>query len=66
MGARLCPGPGARFAATPRPARAECTGQRHRRRAATLIGYFDTTALIKLLVAEEGSDLADELWSRAS
>ena len=25
--------------------------------------YFDTSAVVKLLVAEDGSDLADELWA---
>jgi len=44
----------------------ERAGQRPRRRAAALIAYVDTAALIKLLVQEEGSDLAVELWSRAS
>ena len=45
---------------------AKCAGQRPRRRAAPLIAYIDTSALIKLLVQEDGSDLADEVWSRAS
>jgi predicted nucleic acid-binding protein len=44
----------------------ERAGQRPRRQPATLIAYIDTSALIKLLVHEDGSDLADELWSRAS
>jgi predicted nucleic acid-binding protein len=44
----------------------ERAGQRPCRRAAALIAYVDTSALIKLLVQEDGSDLADELWSRAS
>jgi predicted nucleic acid-binding protein len=51
--------------ATARTPTAERTGERSRRRAAALIAYFDTSALIKLLVDEEGSELADELWSRA-
>jgi uncharacterized protein len=41
-------------------------GERPRRRAASLIAYVDTSALIKLLVQEEGSDLAVEVWSQAS
>ena len=36
-----------------------------RRRAATLIVYFDTSALIKLVFDEPGSDVAGELWDRA-
>jgi predicted nucleic acid-binding protein len=52
--------------APPRPSQPERAGQRSRGRAATLIAYFDTSALIKLLVAEDGSALADELWSRAT
>ena len=32
------------------------------RRAAALNLYFDTSALIKLVVAEDGSDLVAELW----
>lgn len=47
-------------------AQARRAGQRSRRRAAPLIAYFDTSALIKLLLEEDGSELADELWSRAS
>lgn len=38
---------------------------RPRPRAAPLIAYFDTSAPIKLIFAEEGSDLARELWDRA-
>jgi predicted nucleic acid-binding protein len=48
---------------SPEPAR---WGVGARRRAAALIVYFDTSAVIKLLVLEEDSQLADELWSRAS
>ena len=44
----------------------ERPGQRPRRRAAALIAYFDTSAVIKLLLDEDGSELVDELWSRAS
>jgi predicted nucleic acid-binding protein len=39
---------------------------RPRLRAAALIAYFDTSALVKLLVFEEGSDLAGEVWSHAT
>jgi predicted nucleic acid-binding protein len=53
-------------AAPPRPPQPERAGQRSRGRAATLIAYFDTSALIKLLLAEDGSALADELWARAT
>jgi predicted nucleic acid-binding protein len=28
--------------------------------------YFDTTAIVKLIVAEDGSELADELWSASA
>jgi predicted nucleic acid-binding protein len=42
------------------------TGQRPRWRAAALIAYFDTSALIKTLLEEDGSPLADEVWSRSS
>ena len=38
-------------------------GLRARHRAAPLILYFDTSALIKLVVVEPGSDLAAALWS---
>lgn len=41
-------------------------GERSRCRAAALIAYFDTSALIKTLLEEDGSQLADELWSRSS
>jgi hypothetical protein len=33
--------------------------------APRLILYFDTSALIKLIVVEEGSELASELWGSA-
>jgi predicted nucleic acid-binding protein len=45
---------------------AQRTGQQSRCRAAALIAYFDTSALIKTLLLESGSQLADELWSRSS
>jgi predicted nucleic acid-binding protein len=53
-------------AAPARAAPAELARERSRRRAAALIAYFDTSALIKLLVEEEGSEVADELWLRAT
>jgi predicted nucleic acid-binding protein len=31
-----------------------------------LIVYFDTSALVKLLVSEHGSELAEELWLTAT
>ncbi len=37
-------------------------GFRPRRRAAPLILYFDTSALVKLVVVEPGSELVAELW----
>ena len=40
-------------------------GGRHRQRTAALtmpLVYFDSSALVKLLTEEEGSDLAAELW----
>src|SRR6202040_153507 len=37
-------------------------GLRPRRRAAPLILYFDTSALVKLVVVEPGSELVAELW----
>lgn len=40
-------------------------GLRPRLRAASLIFYFDTSALVKLVVVEDGSDLAAELWGGA-
>jgi predicted nucleic acid-binding protein len=49
--------------------RSRGSGQEHRfdigprLRAAGLILYFDTSALIKLIVVEDGSDLAAELWA---
>ena len=33
------------------------------RRAAPLILYFDTSALVKLVIVEDGSDLVAELWA---
>jgi len=46
---------------------AGCEGQGigvgSRRRSAPLTLYFDTSALIKLVVQEEGSELAAQLWS---
>lgn len=41
------------------------TGLRSRLRAAGLIFYFDTSALVKLVVVEDGSELAGELWGGA-
>jgi uncharacterized protein len=38
---------------------------RSRRRPTALIAYFDTSALIKLIFDEPGSELAVELWDRA-
>jgi predicted nucleic acid-binding protein len=52
--------------AAKRTSDAQRAGQRSRRRAATLIAYFDTSALIKTVLKEDGSQLADELWSRSS
>jgi predicted nucleic acid-binding protein len=40
-------------------------GLRSRLRAARLIFYFDTSALVKLVVVEDGSGLAAELWGSA-
>ena len=37
-----------------------------RSRATPLIAYFDTSALIKLLVVEPGTEVAEELWDGAS
>ncbi|MFZ2113144.1 MAG: type II toxin-antitoxin system VapC family toxin [Solirubrobacteraceae bacterium] len=31
-----------------------------------MILYFDTSALVKLIVAEEGSSVADELWTSSN
>jgi hypothetical protein len=39
------------------------SGERSHCRAAALIAYFDTSALIKTLLEEDGSQLADELWT---
>jgi hypothetical protein len=47
-------------------------GQSHRvgirasLRATPLILYFDTSALVKLIVAEEGSNVTDELWTSSN
>jgi hypothetical protein len=38
---------------------------RARRGPAALNAYFDTSAVVKLIVGEDGSDLADELWAAA-
>jgi prevent-host-death family protein len=40
-------------------------GVRARRRPTALIVYFDTSALVKLIFDEPGSELAVELWDRA-
>jgi predicted nucleic acid-binding protein len=40
-------------------------GLRSRRGSAALNAYFDTSAVVKLVVAEDGSDLADELGDAA-
>lgn len=52
--------------ATKRPSEAQRAGQRPRCRATALNTYFDTSALIKTVLEEVGSQLADELWSRSS
>jgi predicted nucleic acid-binding protein len=49
-----------------RPRRAAGDGRGSRLRAATLNAYFDTSAIVKLVVAEDGSELADELWSTSA
>jgi predicted nucleic acid-binding protein len=49
-----------------RPSAAERACERPGYRAAALIAYFDTSALIKTLLEEDGSPLADEVWLRAS
>ncbi len=49
-----------------RPRRFAGAGLGSRVRAATLNAYFDTSAIVKLIVAEEGSELADELWSTSA
>jgi predicted nucleic acid-binding protein len=41
------------------------SGVRSRGGSAALNAYFDTSALVKLIVSEDGSDLADELWDAA-
>jgi hypothetical protein len=43
--------------------RRELTHPTSRRRATRLIIYFDTSALVKRVIAEEGSELASELWA---
>jgi predicted nucleic acid-binding protein len=53
-------------AAGPRSFPAERLDRRAGCGTAPLIAYFDTSALIKLVVLEDGSATADELWSRAS
>jgi antitoxin (DNA-binding transcriptional repressor) of toxin-antitoxin stability system len=45
---------------------AERVGERSRRRAAPLVAYFDTSALIRIVLEEDGPQLADELWLRSS
>lgn len=49
-----------------RPRRFAGAGLDARFRAATLNAYFDTSAIVKLIVAEEDSELADELWSTST
>jgi len=63
---------GSRHAGNPPLEAAEarsCSGSiariRSRRRPEALNAYFDTSAVINLVVAEDGSDLADELWDAA-
>jgi len=50
----------------PQAPRVLCPCLGPRRRAAALIVYFDTSALIKLVFDEPGSDVAAELWDRAA
>jgi uncharacterized protein len=61
-------------ASSRRPRRRPCTtstaqrrrgGVRSRRGSTALIVYFDTSALVKLIFDEPGSELAVELWDRA-
>lgn len=52
-------------ARAPRACEGSGTSFRPRRRSAALNVYFDTSALVKLLVAEDGSELADEVWQAA-
>jgi hypothetical protein len=58
-----------RNAAEPAANRTASAGQgarprfRANRRAALLILYFDTSAAVKLVIAEEGSELASALWA---
>ena len=54
------------MAATPEwPCSTGVAGVRSRRGSAALNAYFDTSAVVKLVVAEDGSDVADELWAAA-
>jgi len=52
--------------AAQRASDAQRAGERSRRRTAPLIAYFDTSALINIVLEEDGSQLATELWSRSS
>jgi prevent-host-death family protein len=52
-------------ARAPSPAQGRKARVRPRRRPTALIVYFDTSALIKLIFDETGSELAVELWDRA-
>lgn len=49
-----------------RSRRVASVGLGARVRAATLNAYFDTSAIVKLIVAEEDSELADEMWSTSA
>src|SRR5207247_7407213 len=65
------PRPGSRTDCAPRSARTASAAQSRRarvwprRRPAPLIVSVDTSALIKLIFHEPGSELAVELWDRA-
>jgi predicted nucleic acid-binding protein len=65
------PRPGSRADGASQPARATSTAEsrrtrvRPRRRPTALIVYLDTSALVKLIFDEPGSELAVELWDRA-
>jgi predicted nucleic acid-binding protein len=59
------PGTTAEPARTTSAAQSRKARVRPRRRPTALIVYFDTSALIKLLFDESGSELAVELWDRA-
>lgn len=48
---------------TARSCRLDVAGLRSRFGPAALNAYFDTSAIVKLVVAEAGSDLAEELWA---